>query len=438
MDKWLDQLTDNKTFMKLVALVMAFLLFGSIYDENMGTNDVNVPGDADVAIIAGIPVKSYYDTENLVVTGVPETVEVTLEGPTPNVQATKTQKDFEVFVDLTKAKVGKQRATLQVKDLSNGLTASINPSFIEVNVQEKVTKDYTIDIEYDKKMIAAGYEVGSPVIEPSKVTISGGKDVMEQIIYVKATVGLPKDTKQTVNNTAAINVLDKELNKLNVILERESVKVTIPIEKLSKTVPIEIVEKGSSPEGIVIDSISLDKKEATISGNKETLNKVENVRVEVDLSKISESAELTLPVIISDGLTEVDPKQVVATIKVSKREAAADNDSVPDVDAEETTIAAEEKETKSFSNIAIQLEGVADNHKVSIKQPSNGRTSLKVMGTSTELTKISEVDFQVVANVTDLSLGDHEVKVSVDGPKEVSWELADQSINISITEKDVS
>ena len=330
MDKWLDQLTDNKTFMKLVALVMAFLLFGSIYDENMGTNDVNVPGDADVAIIAGIPVKSYYDTENLVVTGVPETVEVTLEGPTPNVQATKTQKDFEVFVDLTKAKVGKQRATLQVRDLSNGLTASINPSFIEVNVQEKVTKEYTIDIEYDKKMIAAGYEVGSPVIEPSKVTIAGGKDVMEQIIYVKATVGLPKDTKQTVNNTAAITVLDKELNKLNVMLERESVKVTIPIEKLSKTVPIEIVEKGSPPEGIVIDSISLDKKEATISGNKETLNKVENVRVEVDLSKISESAELTLPVIISDGLTEVDPKQVVATIKVSKREAAADNDSVPD------------------------------------------------------------------------------------------------------------
>jgi YbbR domain-containing protein len=262
---------------------------------------------------------------------------------------------------------------------------------------------------------------------------------MEQIIYVKATVGLPKNTKQTVHDTAAITVLDKELNKLNVMLERETVKVTIPIEKLSKTVPIEIVEKGSPPEGVVIDSISLDKKEATISGNKETLNKVENVKVEVDLSKISENAELTLPVIISDGLTEVDPKQVVATIKVSKAEAASEPETETDSvsDAEETTIA-EEKGTKSLSNIPIQLEGVTDNHKVSIKQPSNGRTSLKVMGTSTELTKISEVDFQVVANVTDLSLGDHEVKVSVDGPKEVSWELADQSINISITEKDVS
>ena len=26
----------------------------------------------------------------------------------------------------------------------------------------------------------------TPVIEPSKVTISGGKDIMDQIIYVKA------------------------------------------------------------------------------------------------------------------------------------------------------------------------------------------------------------------------------------------------------------
>ena len=38
--------------------------------------------------------KSYYDTENLVITGMPETVEVVLEGPTPNLQAAKTQKRF--------------------------------------------------------------------------------------------------------------------------------------------------------------------------------------------------------------------------------------------------------------------------------------------------------------------------------------------------------
>ena len=47
------------------------------------------------------------------------------------------------------------------------------------------------------------------------------------------------------------------------------------------------------------------------------LNATENVRVEVDVSTISENTELTLPVIISEGIKEVDPKTVKATIKVT-------------------------------------------------------------------------------------------------------------------------
>ena len=86
MDKWLDKLMDNRIFMKLVALVMALLLFGSIYDSNNTKNDINIPGEQDTETIEDIPVKSYYDTDNLVITGVPETVKVTLKGPKPNLQ----------------------------------------------------------------------------------------------------------------------------------------------------------------------------------------------------------------------------------------------------------------------------------------------------------------------------------------------------------------
>ena len=93
MDKRFDKLTDSRWFMKLVALVLALLLFGSVYDGS-NTNNVNVPGEEATVTISDIPVKSYYDTENLIVLGVPETVNVTITGPTPNLQAVKTQKDF--------------------------------------------------------------------------------------------------------------------------------------------------------------------------------------------------------------------------------------------------------------------------------------------------------------------------------------------------------
>ena len=74
--------------------------------------------------------------------------------------------------------------------------------------------------------------------------------------------------------------------------------------------------KGTSPTGVTIDSITLNKNEATIAGNEDTLNKTENVRVEVDISAINENTELILPVIIPDGINEVDPKTVKATVKV--------------------------------------------------------------------------------------------------------------------------
>ena len=78
MDKWFDNLTDSRWFMKVVALVLALLLFVSVYDGSK-TNDINVPGDEQTDTISDIPVKSYYDTENLVVTGVPATVKVTVK-----------------------------------------------------------------------------------------------------------------------------------------------------------------------------------------------------------------------------------------------------------------------------------------------------------------------------------------------------------------------
>ena len=104
------------------------------------------------------------------------------------------------------------------------------------------------------------------------------------------------------------SVLDKELNKLKVVIEPETVKVTIPIRAQSKTVPIEIVRKGTPPAGITIESIELDSKEATITGNEEVLKEIENVLVEVDVSKITDNTTLNLPVIIRMELGRLHQK----------------------------------------------------------------------------------------------------------------------------------
>ena len=418
MDKMFDKLTDSRWFMKLVALVLALLLFGSVYDGST-TNNVNVPGEEDTATISDVSVKSYYDTENLIVIGVPETVDVTLKGPTPNLQAAKTQKDFEVYADLSKAKVGKQRIKLQIKDLSDKLTATIDPEYVEVDIQEKVTKEYSVDVEFDVKMVDEGYIASTPMVEPNKVRISGGKDIMDQISYVRAIVEVDDFITETVEKPAFITVLDANLNKLNVTVEQESVRVTIPIKKANKTVPIEIVKKGTSPTDVTIDSITLDKNEATISGSEDNLNKTENVKVEVDISTIKESSELTLPVIISDGINDVDPKTVKATLKVKA--------------TSETTGTTENKVTKIFSNLPINFNGLSETFNAVFQDPTSGETNLTVEGTNEDLENLEASDFQLSVEVAALQAGEHKVKLNVVGPENVSWTPDIETVSIVLT-----
>ena len=63
----------------------------------------------EVDIITQVPLEVYYDTENLIVTGLPKTVDVTIEGPRQIVLKAKLTKDFKVFVDLNALLIGEHR-----------------------------------------------------------------------------------------------------------------------------------------------------------------------------------------------------------------------------------------------------------------------------------------------------------------------------------------
>ena len=120
--------------------------------------------------------------------GIPATVDVTLKGPLTHIQSAKALKNFEVYVDLSKANIGKQKVKLKVKDLSDKLTATMKPATVNVSVQEKITKEFKVEAEFNSSQIEEGYSAGQPVVEPSNVKITGAKSVIDRISYVKATL----------------------------------------------------------------------------------------------------------------------------------------------------------------------------------------------------------------------------------------------------------
>src|SRR5699024_4587144 len=134
----------------------------------------------------------------------------------------------------------KQKVRILHQDISDKLDVTIDPAYAEVSVQEKITAEFGVEAEVNKALLAEGYEAGQPVVEPKVVQVTGAKDVIEQINFVRATIEMNDEINGTVTREAKVQVLDRELNKLDVDVEPETVKVTIPVENISKKVPVSI------------------------------------------------------------------------------------------------------------------------------------------------------------------------------------------------------
>lgn len=412
MDKLLDKLFDNPWFIKIIAFVLALLLCQNVYDEKADTEE-NVPQDEQTEVIQNVPVKTYYDTKNLVVTGVPETVSVTLSGPKNILKQAEAKRDFEVYVDLTDAEIGEQKVPIQIKNISDKLETKIKPSKVKVSVQEKVTQEFPVEPEYDPNLISTGFIAETPTVKPNKVKITGAKNVIESISYVKAAVDLRSSINETVTKEAEILVLDKNLNKLNVIASPSKVEVTIPVKASSKKVPIKLVEEGTPPSGVAIDSIELSTEEATIIGKENVLKETDSVKVELDVSKISDDTTVTLPVIASKGVVKVSPETIKLKVKVKK------------------------ESSKKFSSIPIETKGIdKKDYRIVFRDPENGSTSLTAFGKEQTIKGLKTSDFHLYIDLNHLGEGDHEVAIKVKGPSGIHWKLGQEVAQITILNKE--
>ena len=259
----------------------------------------------------------FYDDANLIVTGIPETVDVTIQGSSQEVTQARLFKDFTVFADLKSLEIGQHQVAIQHENLSDNLTVTVEPALVEVAIDEKVSKQFTLEPEINTRLIGENFALKSLQVEPTKVLVTGAKKVIESINAVKATASpegvINEDFTQLVN----VKVLDRDLNRLNVTTSPEQVEVSVALEAYSKRVPLVLTEKGELPAGLVIEHISLEDDSAKLYGTKSFIESLAEYAVELDLSKVTESGTQKLEVPLKDGITAVEPKTVNVEIDVS-------------------------------------------------------------------------------------------------------------------------
>lgn len=433
----MDKLIETPWFMKVIALSLAALLYISVNFDS-SESILNTPSEKDTQVVENVPVEVYYDRDNLVVTGVPKTVDVKLNGPKNIMIPAATQRDFKVYVDLSDPEIelGNKKVSFKIKDLNENIDYTIVPGSVEVSVQEKVTKEFNVEPEYNRSLLEEGYIAEEPKVKPGKVKITGAKDVIEQIAYVKAIINIKAGANDTIYREVQVQALDRELNKLDVSINPNVVEVEVPIKSPTKTIKIEPVATGKPKKGIEIESISADPKEITLFGKKSVLDAIDTLQIPIDVSKVEKNTVFNVPIDLPDGIKGSSIQEVKVKISITAKEGEEnleENNEEPKPEEEQPSTGEEANASKTFSNIPIQYGDLGDEYELAFISPSGGNTSVSVTGKQSDLNSLKASDIQVSVQVDGLQEGEHTVSLKVETPANIDAKASVSTARISIT-----
>jgi YbbR domain-containing protein len=412
----MDKLMNNDWFMRIFSLLLALMLYMSVNIEKEtkpGSLTRNSVGTTNVETVTDVPVVVYYDRENLVVSGIPKFVNVTLEGPASILKPTKLQRDFEIYADLTDLELGSHTVPLKYKNISDKLKVKIEPSMINVVIDEKVSKDFPVEVDFiHKNKIADGYSVEHPIVKPNLVTVTGAKELVEKVALVKARVDL-EGAKETLEQESRVTVYDVEGKVLDLEVEPSVVEVTVPVKSPSKSVPFKINRTGKLKKGLSIVKIETVPNEVTIFGAKEQIDKIEFIDgITINLDEITKDTTLDVEVPLPKGIKAIDPQKIKVYIEV------------------------QEEQKRNFSQLPVSILGLGDEYLLQFLNPETGKLDIAAYGASSILNSIKADDIDLYVNVSELGIGEHEVAVEVNGPQNITWDLPQDKVKIKITKKE--
>jgi YbbR domain-containing protein len=307
----MDKLYGNSWVLRIFALVLALCLFLYVeFEEELNRDNASTTTD-DVEIIKNVPLEAYYDSENLIVSGLPETVNVTISGPSTTVLKTKLNQDFTVYVDLNDLMIGEHHVTIEHENISDKLEVSIDPVSVNISIEEKVTKQFDVEPELNSSLLAEGYVIDSLLVDPKTVSVTGAKSVLDSIEVVKATVTAQSGIKESFKADTPLRVLNSEANGVEVSVNPSNVTVDVGIKEYSKSVPVTLSEKGTLPEGIELLTLTPETKEITVYGKKAIIDELTNLVVEFDMADLTKSGTYDAKVVLPEGV-----KSKMETLKV--------------------------------------------------------------------------------------------------------------------------
>ncbi|MCK1977161.1 hypothetical protein LNK15_08845 [Jeotgalicoccus huakuii] len=309
---------ESKVGVSIVALLLAILMFfnaNNIFDEaNIFGDDENTNEDAE--FVESVPVELLYDEEEYYVSGVPQEVTVELSGSSSNVKRLQATRNFEVTLDLRNREPGEHEVFFTVNGLPENVNATVQPETTNVTIQNLVSQTFEVQAEVSDGRVGSSYQLDSVNVEPSTVTVSGGESTMNRIQYVRAMMSDTSSITEERVEEAEVSAFDAQYNKLDVVIEPETVRVEIEVEELSKSVPVYQETVGEPYSGHTVSDVELNHDTIEIFGDKETLDSINSLTAEVDVEGMSSSGTKDVRIELPENVTKSEPAVLEADVTI--------------------------------------------------------------------------------------------------------------------------
>ncbi|WP_166805879.1 YbbR-like domain-containing protein [Jeotgalibacillus sp. R-1-5s-1] len=445
----MDKFLESRWFLRGFALMIALFMFFSANNVEEGSNS-STSSQNDIETIENVPVDTMYNEEEFVVSGVPSTIDVTVEGPAAFVARTNSARDFRVFINMSDLDIGTHEVNIQYENFSPELRVTLNPSVATVTIDERLTQEFRVDAEFNQSIVPEGFQLDSIDVEPETVQITGARSVLESIRYVRASLSTDGEVEDGDTFESAVQVLDGNLDKLPVSIEPQNVDLTVNMSQPSKEVTLVPVQQGEPGDGLEIEDISLVNETVTIFGPTRTIDEIDQIEVPFDISGVTRSgSRIEVPIPVPEGVSELSSETASAVVTLTGGEGSTDNtgetadteDPPPDTDQDETASNDNQNENNNntteeltLSALPVETRNIGDDLQATFLQPAGGELNLRVTGDAETLEGLSEDDFSLYIDAEGLDEGEHNVEVQVEGPSNVTYILSRPSVTISLAQ----
>ncbi len=384
-----DRIASKKATLIVVSLILAFGVFIIIDQES------NVMIDQYAEVLYDEPVEAIYNEELYVVEGLPKNVDITLIGQRRHIFLAKQAPSRGVSVDLTGLKPGNHKVKLEYSQRLSSLDYRLDPSEVTVTIYEKVSenKSLTVDILHQDNLNKKLY-IDDVELDRSEVIVKGAQYKLDKVATVRALVDVdeitnPKAGEVTLKDVPLV-AYDENGKRVNVEIVPSTVDAKVTITSPHKEVPVKVIPTGKLAFGKAIESLDTNVSTVTVYGQKDAIDKIEELEVEVDVKGLEKDKKFNVTLKRPKGITDISSKTITVDVKVAN------------------------SITKEFTVNTIEFRNLANGLSVQALSKDDTSVTISVSGSSSI---VNDIDASAIIAYVDLdgySPGEYEVEVKVE------------------------